>query len=370
MHLCIPEIRFLAIPFSLAFANNGAVRIPDLQQLEGIAMSSQRTALILGAHGGFGNEVMRSLLRHGWRVRALVRSVAPDALQHAHLEWLEGDALIRQDVIDAACNVNVIVHAVNPANYHNWRGLVLPMLDNTIAAANNVGARVVLPGTLYNYGIDALPLIDEDAPQTPQTRKGAIRVEMEERLRDACWDGRMRALIVRCGDFFGPRAGNSSWLAQAWVTKGHAVRFVLNPGRAECGHSWAYLPDVAETVAQLLSRENALQKFDAFHFKGHWLTNADMASAICDAAGISRKRVLRFPWWAIRATAFLEVCREMLEMRYLWDRPAKLDNHKLIAQLGAEPHTPIAEAVRSTLFGIGSMNPSCAFARRAKNAVS
>jgi nucleoside-diphosphate-sugar epimerase len=290
-------------------------------------------------------------------VRALVRRVSSsaDALKHPQLEWIEGDAMDRQDVIDAAFGASVIVHAVNPIKYHNWRGLALPMLDNTIAAAAISNARIVFPGTIYNYGRDAFPLIDEQAPQNPATRKGTIRVEMEERLRDAVWDGRARVLIVRAGDFFGPRAGNS-WFSQGLVMRGQPVRFVLSPGNKELHHSWAYLPDAAETMARLLEQENTLQKHDTFHFRGHWLRNLDMLNTICDVAGISRKRVLPFPWLAISASAaFAELSHEMQEMRYLWQEPIKLDNAKLRERIGIEPHTPIEEALRATLVGIGCL---------------
>jgi hypothetical protein len=85
------------------------------------------------------------------------------------------------DVMKAAEGVSVIVHAVNPPGYRDWEKLVLPMIDNTIAAAGAVGARIVLPGTLYNFGPDSFPTLREDSPQNPVTKKGAIRVEMEKR---------------------------------------------------------------------------------------------------------------------------------------------------------------------------------------------
>ena len=50
------------------------------------------------------------------------------------------------------------------------------------------------------------------------TRKGKIRVEREERLETASRDG-VRTLIVRAGDFFGPRTGNS-WFAQGLIKPG------------------------------------------------------------------------------------------------------------------------------------------------------
>jgi hypothetical protein len=39
----------------------------------------------------------------------------------------------------------------------------------------------------------------------------------------------------------------------------------------------------------------------------------------------------------------------MLEMRYLWQVPLQLDNEKLRAAIGAEPHTPIETALAATL---------------------
>ncbi|MGH8300483.1 MAG: hypothetical protein ACRET5_03350, partial [Steroidobacteraceae bacterium] len=72
----------------------------------------------------------------------------------------------------------------------------------------------------------------------------------------------------------------------------------------------------------------------------------DMAEAVCRAAGISTRRIHAFPWWCVRVAApFVEVCREMLEMRYLWNIPVELDDSKLRSFLGAQPQTPLDEAV-------------------------
>jgi hypothetical protein len=48
-----------------------------------------------------------------------------------------------------------------PPGYRDWARLVLPMIDNTIAAARASGARIVLPGTVYNYGPNAFPVLRE-----------------------------------------------------------------------------------------------------------------------------------------------------------------------------------------------------------------
>jgi nucleoside-diphosphate-sugar epimerase len=191
-------------------------------------MGAMNRALVIGATGGIGSEVARVLLARGREVRALHRKPARAAASNPELTWIQGDAMNRASVARAAEGMPVIVHGVNPPGYRNWAGLVLPMLDNTIAAAASNGARVLLPGTVYNYGPDAGKAVDEQAPQNPVTRKGRIRVEMERRLQEASERG-AAALIVRAGDFYGPRSGNS-WLAQGMVPTAGPVKRIFQPG--------------------------------------------------------------------------------------------------------------------------------------------
>src|SRR3546814_20668904 len=89
--------------------------------------------------------------------------------------WAAGDAMRYGDVIGAAAGVSVIVHALNPPGYRHWERLVLPMIDNSIAAARALGgARIVLPGTVSNFDPAMKPLVGEDRQQPPQHRKGRV----------------------------------------------------------------------------------------------------------------------------------------------------------------------------------------------------
>lgn len=300
----------------------------------------------MGATGGIGGEVARLLVARGWRGKALHRSQT----EGDGLEWIIGDAMNREDVVRAAAGVQLIVHAVNPPGYRNWGSLVLPMVDNSIAAARASGARILLPGTVYNYGPDAFPQIHEDAPQRPLTRKGAIRVEMERRLKESG----VPVLIVRAGDFFGPKAGNS-WFAQGLVKPGVPLKAISNPSAPGVGHQWAYLPDVAETMVRLVERGDALPLFASYQMQGHWdADGTQMVAAIAQAAGKPALRASAFPWWlTFVAAPFVPVFRELREMRYLWRQPVRMSNARLLAVLGVEPHTPLDAAVRRTLQGLG-----------------
>lgn len=317
-------------------------------------MNASKIALVIGANGGIGRETCLALQRHGWQVRALVRSLPGENEKHG-ITWFRGDAMQLADVLAASEGAELIVHAVNPPGYRNWDKLVLPMVDNTIEAARVNGARIVLPGTIYNYGPDAFPLLKEDSPQHPQTRKGDIRVEMERRLAAATNVG-VRTLILRCGDFVGPHAGNT-WFSQGLVKAGSPITTMRYPGDYRIGHAWAYLPDVAETIARLVEREDALADFDTFHFGGYWLDGHGMLDGIRRATGNPRIASSKFAWWMTAALApFMETLRELRKMRYLWKSPVQLDDHKLMAFLGDKPYTPLEQALRTTLAGIGCLD--------------
>jgi nucleoside-diphosphate-sugar epimerase len=294
-------------------------------------IKSFRTALVLGANGGIGGETAQALARHGWKIRALARSGRPSNAEISW-EWIKGDALDRASIIEAGRGTDLIVHAVNPPGYRNWATLVLPMIENTIAAAKASGARILLPGTIYNYGHDAFPVLREDSPQRATTHKGKIRIALEQKLEAAAQDG-VRSLIVRLGDFFGPKAGNN-WFSQGLVKPNGRITSITNPGSKGIGHSWAYLPDAGEVFAQLMDRDADFADFERFHFRGHWdADGTEMIDAIRKAAKDEAIPVKSLPWLIFKVAS-------------------PFNDKKLVRFLGKEPHTPLQNAVETTLTGM------------------
>jgi nucleoside-diphosphate-sugar epimerase len=318
-------------------------------------MTTDRIVLVLGATGGIGGEVARLLKTRGWTVRALHRDAARMAVNNTDFEWKQGDAMRADEVIAAARGAALIVHAVNPPGYRNWGKLVLPMLDSTIAAARASGARILLPGTIYNYGPYAFPDLEETSAQNPITAKGAIRVEMERRLNAASATG-TPVLVVRAGDFFGPNAANN-WFSQGLVKPGRPITTISYPGRPGIGHQWAYLPDVAETMVRLVEVAETLPPFGTFHMEGHWDEDGSgMIGAIRRVVGKPGLKVRTLPWRLLAlASPFVPLFRELREMRYLWETSIRMNNARLVSTLGKEPHTPLDDAVRATLAGLGCL---------------
>jgi nucleoside-diphosphate-sugar epimerase len=318
-----------------------------------------RSILIIGVTGGAGRAVADAALDAGFRVRALMRH-APPADLDGRIGIARGDALSEADVLAAAEGADFVLHAANPPGYRDWERYVIPMAMNAAAAARAAGARLIVPGNVYNFSPDQGPLLREGAPQRPVSDKGRVRVRMERELRASG----VRLTILRAGDFFGPHAP-ASWFQTVMVRPGRPVRAVTWPG-TDAGHAFCYLPDFAEAVVRLMEIDDRLEPVEDLHFAGHHVARGrDFAEAVCRAAGMARPRVKRFPWWAVSIFwPVVPLFREIREMRYLWEIDIALDNSRLAALIGGEPHTPLDRALADSLAGQGCIPASAPWSAR------
>ena len=299
--------------------------------------------LVLGAAGRLGHKAAETFRDAGWIVTSLMRPGGA-ARAPAHTTVLEIDALDHAAVGKAARGVDVVLHALNPP-YTDWARLALPLAYSAVAAAETAGATLLFPGNLYNYGSPLPPVIDENTPMRPSSRKGQLRVAIEDRLMEAAERG-VRTIILRAGDFYG--GGPGSWFDLVLV-KEIGRRRITYPGPLEVMHEWAYLPDFASALLRLASVREALPRFASFGFSGHAVTGRELTAAIARAmqASLENKRMT---WWLIHALRpIVPLCRELSEIAYFWNEPHRIDGSKLKAVIGDIPGAPLDVAVARAL---------------------
>ena len=318
----------------------------------------QSTVLILGGRGRFGSAAARAFADAGWRVVAQMRPGAVMPMSHPGIEWLQADLSDTQALATAAKDASVVVHALNPAYTHKaWRAEVLPMMDSAIAVARKLGATLMMPGNIYNFGADMPDMLREDTPQVAQTVMGQIRIAMEQKLERSG----VRGIVIRAGDFFG--SGTGTWFDAVSVKDIRKGAFT-SPGGLSTATAWAYLPDLAQAFVKVAQERARLKAFEVLHFKGNslnaqqWL---DLLTPIAREQGwLSAKANVKFkrlPWLAIRIGAlFVPAWAALLEMRYLWDTPHQLDNARLVQLIGPEPRTPLGQALRQSLADLGFLS--------------
>ena len=92
----------------------------------------------------------------------------------------------------------------------------------------------------------------ENTSLNPTGHKGAVRAEMATSLTEAHAAGRLRAALVRASDFYGPHVRDSAF-GDRVVTRVIAGKKVSMLGSLDVPHSVSYMPDVAATIAAVIT---------------------------------------------------------------------------------------------------------------------
>ena len=280
-----------------------------------------KTVLILGSNGKIGSHSAEAFWNAGWHVRCYTRGT---------------------DMTEAAKGADVIINGLNPPNYENWAQNIPAITRQVIAAAKSSGATVILPGNIYNFG--AQPgVLDETTPQTPNTRKGAIRVEMEAAYRAAG----VQTIVLRAGNFIDPR-GNGDVMSLLFL-RNIKNGSITAAGAPDTLQAYAYVPDWAQAAVALAEKRAELAEFEDIPFPGHSFTTNDLRDAVSFATGRAF-RITAFPWWVMTLAAPVwQLAREMREMRYLYAMPHQIGRAKFDRLLPDFRPTPLDVVMLSGL---------------------
>ena len=282
----------------------------------------QKTVLILGGSGKIGSHSAEAFWNAGWTVRQYDRKSG--------------------DMATAARGCDVIVNGLNPPNYHNWAKLIPEITDQVIAAAKASGATVIIPGNIYNYG-NQPGTLDETTPHLATTRKGRIRIDMENRYRAAG----VQTIILRAGNFIDPE-GNGD-IMSAFVMRSAAKGVITAGGDPHAMQAYAYVPDWAAAAVALAEKRKTLQPFEDIPFPGHAFTLNQLQSALSTVTG-RNFRISRFPWWLMTLLSPVwELARELGEMRYLYEMPHQIGAEKFDRLLPDFRPTPLQSVMLSAL---------------------
>lgn len=316
------------------------------------------SVLILGARGRFGRAAAHAFAQAGWQVIAQMRPGAtPPAIPG--VQWL----LVAPDdtatLAAGARGATVVVQGLSPLYTHKvWRTEVPALTKAAIAITRELGATLMLPASVYNFGQGMPARLLEETPQNSSTFMGDMRIASETMVRDATHDGGMKAVVIRGGNFFG--SGSGSWLDLVMakdIQKGQ----MTYPGTVGVATSWAYLPDMARSFVAVAEHREALPSFETLHFAGYTLTQQDWVDALGEIAWergwlptSGQLKVKQLSWLMLRALGmFMPTLAAICEMRYLWQVPHALVNTRMASLTGLEPHTPFEQALRLSLDDLG-----------------
>jgi nucleoside-diphosphate-sugar epimerase len=222
------------------------------------------------------------------------------------------------------------------AAYHRWPTDFFPIMDGTVKAAEQVGAKLIVAGNVYGYGAEAVSPLTPDLEPNPTSRKGTTRHIMWQRaLRSG-----VPAIEVRASDYLGKGAvAYFSLLALPSLLKNEPVSFL---GDFDAPHAWSFTKDTAKTLV-------AASRFTgewgrAFHVPSRSASVRELVQRFAIALKIKAPDLRRLTSADLEGIGFSEA----IEMAYLFEKPLLLDAGETERLLGVTASS-LDTMVRDTL---------------------
>ena len=303
--------------------------------------------LVIGSTGSIGSAVVSELSSRGLEVRALVRDLNKARKifgDRGKVELLEGSAESPQVLTTAFEGVDIVFNCLN-LPYPEWSKL--PAIHKQILdAAKRAAAKMVFPGNVYIYGHAQSNKVSEDHPRNPCSRKGMLRVQLEDMFMEASRKNDVPTVIVRFPDFYGP---NASGIGDGIFTAALAGKTARWFGRLDALHEFILISDAAKAMVIAAERDDAYGQ--DFNVPGpEPIIARDWINLVFKEAGEQPKMTGTNRLSMRLFGMFNKMAHEFVEMQYLTEEPLILDGTKFTKFFGTKyPSTDYAEGIRQTL---------------------
>ena len=309
-----------------------------------------KKVIVLGATGGTGTAIVEELLNRGITTIAFGRSQTKlnqlkQKLGKSELLTLQvGNAFDDKSIYEASKDADVIFQCV-AVPYEEMEKSQLTLGKAVMTAADKLGKKIVFVDGIYPYGRATQKFIDEEHSRNPHTKKGKIKLELEQLILSDQFKKAM-PLIARLPDYYGPSSNLNSYLGMTLlnISKGKLSSYI---GSLNIPREYIYLPDAAKMIVELAGNSRAYRQ--NWNIPGNIITGRMFVHLAKVASGTNKsviplnKTIIRMIGW------FSPVMREMVEMSYLTETPVYLDGNKYNQQIGPIIQTPFEIGIPRTI---------------------
>jgi len=299
---------------------------------------------ILGAGGAIGNNLLDLLTQNGEQVRLVSRKYRPAE----NAESVEANVLDKSDLSEALRGSGVVYLLIGiDYSASSWEIHWPVIMENVISVCADQQIPLIFFDNIYMYGL-VEGEITESTPFQPNSRKGKVRANIASMLLDAVQSGKIKALIARSADFYGPHSAQVSFLHQLVIGRhmhGKKAQWMVNPNMP---HTFTYTPDAAKALYILAKDESAFGKTWHLPSSTPSLTGEELiqlSAVVCDAPSgtqVISKLMMRV------LGIFVPVLRESIEMLYQYERPYHFNSQAFQKKYGFNP-TPYQKGIQETV---------------------
>jgi nucleoside-diphosphate-sugar epimerase len=279
---------------------------------------------ILGAGGIIGTELAKSLPEYTDSIRLVSRN--PKKVNHT-------DDLVSADLLDAGRTLHavqgseVVYLTVGlPYNIKTWQSQWPIVMKNVIDACKKQNAKLVFFDNVYAYG-RVNGWMTENTALNPSSKKGEVRKKIADMLMEEAAGGKLKAIIARAADFYGPNTPLSFVNIMVFdnFKKGKKALWLIND---KVKHALTYTPDTGKATAILGNTESAYNQVWHLPTDRNALTGKEFIERVAAEFKLS-PRYMVLPRWMVQTAGFFNGnVRESVEMLYQNDSDYLFDSSK------------------------------------------
>ncbi|WP_134683566.1 NAD-dependent epimerase/dehydratase family protein [Brevibacillus migulae] len=306
-----------------------------------------KKAVVLGASGGMGFSLVNELVSRGIDTTAFARSAEKLEALFAHQSLVtikSGDVFKLNDLIGACEGVDVIFHSIN-IPYPEWKEKQPKLMANVLEAARQVSAKLFIVDNIYSYGRSPGQSVTEMTPKQPHTKKGKIRLQLEQ-MAFAAHEQGVPVILAHFPDFYGPNAGQT--LLHVTLEAMHAKKTARFIGDPSLEREYIFTPDGAKAAVELALHPEAYGQ--VWNIPGHSTISGDDLMEIMRSLTGYKGKVGTVGKGTIGLLGlFNRYMREFYEMMYLNEEPVVLSGVKYERLIGPLPRTSYEEGLAKTV---------------------
>lgn len=290
---------------------------------------------ILGAGGTIGIELAKALTNYTREIRLVSRN--PKKVNETD-ELYKAD-ILNDDELKQAIRGSEVVYVTVGFEYSIkiWRQNWPKFIQNLLTISENEGCKLVFFDNVYMYDKNSLNPMTEETMINPPSKKGEVRAEIAQMILDKIKSGRVKALIARSADFYGPAIDKTSILTETVfkpLSQGKTANWMAGD---HFKHSFTFTPDAGKATALLGNTEKAYGQVWHLPTASNPLTGKEWVEAIANQMKVKPKYRVVSKFMVQLIGLFVPVMKESVEMLYQYDRDYVFDSSKFQMEFGMVP---------------------------------
>ena len=306
---------------------------------------------IIGAGGSIGSNLSNILIQNGESVRVVSRS----GKHNDGCDVRKANALNKAELSDAL-EGSSIAYLLIGIQYKAsvWESDWPVIMQNTIDVCSEQEIPLIFFDNVYMYGL-VNGVMTEETPFRPVSRKGILRAQIATMLLEAIKAGKVKAIIARSADFYGPYSEQMSFF-HAMVLKniiqGKQAQWMIN---GELPHSLTFTQDAAQALYLLSQDENCWNQTWHMPTAKPALTGNDLMNLSSNVLNKPKKSMI-IPKWMLRILGiFIPVIKENMEMIYQVSEPYIFGSDKFEKHFNFMP-TSYEEGIKKSIEHVNNMS--------------